>query len=328
MNSFPDFLVASLFSGGGGSSLGYHRAGATVLFAVERDAKKAAIYQRNFPSTVVLSRRIEQLDPLDCLRRVGLQPRELTLLDGSPPCQGFSVAGKQDPNDRRNFLYLEFARFLEAIQPQLFVVENVDGMLLQKMRPFLREMLRVFQLAGYRVTPVLLNAKNYSVPQSRKRIFLLGARNDLNLTLKPPPPHRQVITVGQAIANAPPDQFFDLAPEIKSIIEKLPEGGNLRRYSGRALFSYSIYRLYWSAPARTITTAFNHKMPTHVHPLEDRFLTVSELKRLSSFPDDFDLGDDPYLAADILGNSVPPNLIRAIAESLWGQLKEVTHDKK
>lgn len=316
MNSHNEFLVASLFSGGGGSSLGYYQAGARVLFAVEFDKKKAEIYSSNFPKTQIFNSSIEKLDPRDCLRQLDLRPGELTLLDGSPPCQGFSLAGKRIFTDPRNQLFKEFSRFLTVIQPKIFVVENVPGLIIGEMKRIFLSMLDSFHEAGYQVVPVLLNAKNYSVPQARLRVFFLGFRNDLNLIPSPPAPHQHVITVREAINQCPKGEHFPVSERVLECMYRMNEG---HRFPQPFYYTFN-YRLFFAKPSRTIKTCIRKEIPVHVHPIEHRFLTVEEVKRICTFPDDFYLGKNRYESITIMGNSVPPRLTQAIAESLWSQI--------
>lgn len=172
--------VISTFAGGGGSSLGYHMAGYRELLAVEWDDNAVDTLRTNFPHLDVYHGDIAKLSVDDVLTRTGLAVGRLDVLDGSPPCQGFSTAGKRDMGDERNQLFREYVRLLRGLRPRVFVMENVSGMVNGKMKLIFAEILRELKFSGYVVSARLLNAKHYGVPQSRERMIFVGVRDDLS----------------------------------------------------------------------------------------------------------------------------------------------------
>jgi DNA (cytosine-5)-methyltransferase 1 len=172
--------VISTFAGGGGSSLGYSMAGFRELLAVEWDDNAVATFKLNFPDVPVYHGDICKLTVDECLKLAGLTgPRQLDVLDSSPPCQGFSTAGKRDFGDDRNQLFREFVRLLRGLQPKVFVMENVSGMVKGKMKLIFADILRELKASGYVVSARLLNAMWFGVPQSRERMIFIGVREDL-----------------------------------------------------------------------------------------------------------------------------------------------------
>ena len=169
------FNAISTFSGCGGSSFGYKLAGGKILLAVDYDADAVATYRANFPATPVHHGDIVQLGVDECCRLAQVRPGELDLLDGSPPCQGYSTLGDRDFADPRNQLFAEFVRLLRGLQPKTFVMENVGGMVKGKMKLIFADCLRELKASGYRVKARLLNAVYFNVPQVRKRIIFIGA---------------------------------------------------------------------------------------------------------------------------------------------------------
>lgn len=156
--------AADLFCGAGGASLGLMQAGIEMQFALDADADACATYRANLGDHVHEG-KIEALDP-DAIP-------DIDLLHGSPPCQGFSYAGKRDVNDPRNRLWQEYWRIVEAKRPAFILLENVRGMLsMGEDKP----LILAFRELGYRVTPYLLNAADYGVPQRRYRVFYIGNR--------------------------------------------------------------------------------------------------------------------------------------------------------
>ena len=171
--------VVSTFAGCGGSSLGYSMAGYRELLAVEWDDNAVQTFRLNFPGVPVYHGDIAKLSVGQCLSMTGLEPGQLDVLDGSPPCQGFSTAGKRQMDDPRNSLFREFVRLLRGLRPRAFVMENVSGLVKGKMKLVFAEIMRELKASGYKVKCRLLNAMYYNVPQSRQRLIWVGIREDL-----------------------------------------------------------------------------------------------------------------------------------------------------
>ena len=172
----PDRTLVSLFAGCGGSSLGYKQAGFDIKLAVEWDTKAADVYKRNFDGTQMFVGDIADLTDEQALEITGLKPGELDVMDGSPPCQGFSTAGKRTFADSRNRLFEEYVRLLNLFRPKMLVMENVSGLRKGKMKLMFAEMTLALKGAGYRVSCRELNASWYGVPQDRRRLSWVGVR--------------------------------------------------------------------------------------------------------------------------------------------------------
>ncbi len=193
--------VVSLFAGCGGSSLGYGMAGYRELLAVEWDADAAATFRLNFPDVPVHQGDIHGLSVEECLRLAGLQEGELDVLDGSPPCQSFSTAGKRRMGDERGWLWREYVRLLRGLRPRAFVMENVWGMVKGKMKLVFSECVREMKASGYAVRCALLDAKWFGVPQSRRRLIWVGLRDDVAAEPSHPAPERAWLSVNDALAD-------------------------------------------------------------------------------------------------------------------------------
>ena len=165
--------VVSLFAGCGGSSLGYSMAGYRELLAVEWDAHAIETFKANFPDVPVFHGDIAKFSVEEALGITGLKPGELDVLDGSPPRQGFSTAGKRKMDDGRNQLFREYVRLLRGLQPKVLIMENVGGMVKGKMKLIFVEILKELKAAGYHVSARLMNAMYYGVPQSRQRMIFI-----------------------------------------------------------------------------------------------------------------------------------------------------------
>lgn len=300
MSSQSEFTVVSLFAGCGGSSLGYHWAGGKVLLAVEWDNNAAATYQLNFPDTPIYHGDICKLSVEECLKLTGLNPGELDMLDGSPPCQGFSTAGKRNMNDSRNQLFREYVRLLRGLQPKVFVMENVSGMVKGKMKLIFVEILRELKASGYKVKARLMNAKWYGVPQSRERMIFIGVREDLGIEPSYPKPQGRAITVREALG--------------------LKSG-----YIKNAMFQNRAANMGWRSidcPSPTLRKTFP---PEILIPGEDiRFLTLDESKKLASFPAEYTFTGKESIAYSRIGNAVMPRFMQAIAEHIKMNILEAT----
>ncbi len=165
---FANSYVAAIRAGCGGSSLVYSMAGYRELLAVEWDDHAVATFRLNFPDVPVWHGDIADLSVEKCLELARLRPEELDVLDGSPPCQGFSTAGKRKMEDGRNQLFREYVRLLRGLRPKLLVMENISGMAMGKMKLIFAEILRELKASGYHVSARLMNAMYYGVPQSRQ----------------------------------------------------------------------------------------------------------------------------------------------------------------
>lgn len=203
--------VISTFSGCGGSSLGYRLAGCTVLAANEFVPAAAEVYRANAsPSTVVIEDDIRSLSGADLLAAAGLEVGELDILDGSPPCSGFSTAGKKskgwgevkkysDTKQRVDDLFYEYARILKQMQPRMFVAENVEGLVKGESKGYFKRIYAELEAAGYRVRAAVLDASRLGVPQRRKRLIFIGVRNDLGVEPRHPSPLPYVYTMRDAL---------------------------------------------------------------------------------------------------------------------------------
>lgn len=166
----------SLFAGSGGCSLGFSQAGYDVRFATHIDADAVESYRRNFPGTPCAAADIRQLTADAVVQRIGLNPGELDILLGGPPCQGFSSAGVKAGDDPRNSLLSHYVRLLEGIRPKWFVMENVEGLLTNDGGLPVRDTVAAFLEAGYSMNLEKIYAQGYGIPQRRKRVLIVGNR--------------------------------------------------------------------------------------------------------------------------------------------------------
>jgi DNA (cytosine-5)-methyltransferase 1 len=282
--------VISTFAGAGGSSLGYSMAGYRELLAVEWDNNAVATFKANFSDVPVYHGDIAQLSVDKCLSLAGIQTGELDVFDGSPPCQGFSTAGKRVLDDPRNSLFREYVRLLRGLQPKVFVMENVSGMVKGKMKLVFTEIMRELKASGYRVSARLMNAMYFHVPQSRERMIFIGVRDDLEVQPSHPRASSNIIGVKDIIYDVIATRSMKINPWI-----------------------------YHPRCAATVTKTES----------DYQFLTIKrtyrkplfeEIALLGGFPVGFQWSKDGWAR---IGNSVPPLFMRAIAQHIRDEILSV-----
>jgi len=325
--------VVSLFAGGGGSTLGHRMAGYQERLAVEWDACAVATLQRNVPETPIVTGDIATLSVDDALTLSGLRPGELDLLDGSPPCQGFSAAGKRRLDDPRNGLFREYARLLDGLQPRAFVLENVPGLVRGKMRLVFAECLRLLAGCGYRVSARVVNAAYFGVPQDRHRLIVIGVRQDLGMAPTHPPaqvwpiPFRVALDAARLLhrqgTGDPGLSAYEAEDWVTPPLDdayghlwhRVRRGGTAADVIGKGFASCVKPRLDRPGPTLPKTQG-GHGFATVVHPVEPRALSVAEAALASSFPPGFRFVGSYQERWARIGNGVPPLLMRAIATHL------------
>ncbi len=199
-----------LFAGAGGMSLGFEQAGFDIVAAVEIDPIHCATHEYNFPAATTICASVIDLTGNEIRRRAKLGTKDIDVVMGGAPCQGFSLMGKRAFDDPRNQLVFHYVRIVKELQPKYCIFENVKGLTLGAHAQFLAETIAALGEAGYDVlTPYrVLNAADYGVPQDRRRLFLVGTRKGLNLP-DYPEPHLERVTVWEAIGDLPNAEDFD-----------------------------------------------------------------------------------------------------------------------
>lgn len=184
-----DFTVLDYFSGPGGLSEGFREAGYNILLGTDFDENSARTFQTNHPESKFIKEDISELDPKEVVNKIGAE--DIDVVIGGPPCQGFSIAGERRQDDERNHLFKDFARHIEAINPEIFVMENVKGLLSMDTpegNPVINEIQKRFKDIGYNTSYEVLKASDYGTPQHRERVFIIGCLKDVSITF-PNPSH-------------------------------------------------------------------------------------------------------------------------------------------
>ncbi|MCY4129520.1 MAG: DNA cytosine methyltransferase [Gammaproteobacteria bacterium] len=335
-----------LFSGCGGLTLGLKLGGFRVIGAVDIDPLSIETYEANHDDVTVWTADIRDLEPSEIQSTLDLEPGDLDLVAGCPPCQGFSTMrtlnGSLQVEDPRNDLLLEVLRFVDALRPKAVMIENVPGLADD-------ESFQVFcgrmKKAGYCGDQDVLNAAEYGVPQRRKRlIYVAGLRTEIPFA----EPVEDKLTVKDAIGDLPKpgqsgDPIHDLSerrtPQVMRLIQRIPQDGGSRtdlpiedqlechkRCDG---FKDVYGRMAWSEVAPTITSGcFNPSKGRFLHPEEHRAITMREAALLQGFPDSykFPKATSKSSLAMMIGNALPPPFIAAHAKVIRNtlQLKGVT----
>lgn len=346
-----------LFSGIGGMSLGFQNAGFNIIGHVEINETANKIYHKNFPCSQLIGQDIKSISDKQVLEFKN-KNKEITIIAGGPPCQGFSLAGKRNVYDPRNELFREFVRFTRLLLPKFIVLENVK--MLRTMRSktggYVKDyIMNEFDKIGYKTIWSVVNVKNYGVPQSRERIIFIGIRKDLeeNVNLKfPSVTHLEgnnlfnkgnaarILTFRDATidlerlesgqsSKKDPWHFAIMHPEhVIEMLKNVPEGSSahdnpdpkLRPSSG---YNTTYKRLKWDEPSSTISTNFSMISGSrNVHPSDTRSITIREAMRCQTFPDTFRLVGSLGEIRKGIGNAVPPHFAEILAKHIKLTLKD------
>ncbi len=338
--------ILDLFSGAGGLSLGFEMAGFEVSCAVDSWADALTTLANNSPKT-----RVELIDLAD-LGEVSKLCNSLGKIDvvvGGPPCQGFSIAGKRDPDDPRNKLYLGFVETIRLLSPKAFVMENVPTISAPSNKLLFDEIVSDFEALGYIVVSKVLLASEYGVPQNRRRMFIVGVREGAEFDFPASIPG--LVTAEQAIGDLPENSLPDGVEHINGVssefqrwarassnlvynhqttthsektievIGLVPDGGNFKslppEFLGIRNVNIAWTRLDSRKPSFTIDTGHRH----HFHYRFNRVPTARESARLQSFPDHYIFFGSKTSQLRQIGNAVPPLLALELAKSLRASIE-------
>lgn len=326
--------IVSFFAGAGGLDLGFQKAGFEVVWANEFDKQIWETYEKNHPNTTLDKRSI-----------VDIAEDEVPACDGiigGPPCQSWSEAGAlRGLNDKRGQLFFDFIRILEAKQPKFFLAENVSGMLLPRHKQALEGIKDLFKNAGigYELSFKLLNASDYNVPQDRKRVFFVGIRKDLGFKFQFPTQTFAKVSLQEAIQ----DLEKNVVPALdynNTNVENCKVPNHEYMIGGFSSMFMSRNRVRsWDEQSFTIQAGGRHA-PIHPQAPKMKFieqdkrifvpgkehlyrrLSVRECARIQTFPDDFIFYYDKVTAGyKMIGNAVPVNLAKFLAESIKQQIE-------
>ena len=322
--------VLDLFCGGGGLSEGFLQAGYDVVAGVDANEDFLATYEANHEDALAIQADLSEVDPESFFETHPIDPDAIDVIIGGPPCKGFSIAGHRDPDDERNYLVGNFIDFVEFVQPEAFVMENVPGIKSMEGGDTLRSILEGFERAGYEKPAYeTLNAADYGVPQKRRRVIFQG-RRDGSVPTYPERTHgpsKQATLTGRQLEPYVTVEDALLEKDVAELPnhEKTNHSAEMVERIGDVEPGDSLYESYgdsWRRLRRdepSITIKENHNAP-FVHPEEDRVGTVRECAVLQTFPDDYVFQGPKSTQLKVVGNAVPPKLAKAVAEALADDL--------
>jgi DNA (cytosine-5)-methyltransferase 1 len=322
--------VMSTFACGGGSSMGYKRAGCEVIAANDIDPEMAWHYKLN------INPKHYYLCPIRDLLTADLPPElfELDILDGSPPCSTFSMAGSREKawGKDKHFregqakqvlsdLFFDYLDLVGRLRPKVAIAENVKGMIIGNAKGYTKMIMARFRELGYRPQLFLLNSADCGVPQKRERVFFCAVRNDIDVPLLKLAPKHRWISAGEAtedVQELTADEKEETAPTTNDLKWwHLTECGKdygvaAMKKTGKPT-GFSTKKLDGKTPSNTLTATDMFK-----HWQECRKLTFREWKRLGSFPDDYQAKSDK-IGKYMIGMSVPPKMTEVVARAVCEQ---------
>ena len=349
-----------IFSGAGGLSLGAEMAGIKILHAIEINDSAAKTFSRNHKGAQIHKGDICDIAP----KSLHTEKQPVFVIMGGPPCQGFSLSNTRSRNmeNKKNYLFLEFVRFVKEIKPKWFVLENVWGITNINEGKTQRMIEECFEALGYTVKSKVLWASDYGVPQRRNRFFMVG--NNMGIEFEFPKKHKgRPITVEEAIGDLPDLTNGEMLEQGAYKIvtqEATPYAQLMRRKSLYPLQNYvsrnndlviERYKFIeqgqnWRAIPDYLMTNYADKGRCHsgiykrlianepsvvisnyrksmlIHPYQDRGISVREAARLQSFPDDFIFEGPISHIQQQIGNAVPPLLAKAVFKQIIKTSKE------
>ena len=336
--------------------MGARLAGIKVEYAIEVSNAPAATYRRNHADTKLIQEDIRSIDPLSLEL-----PCEPTILFGGPPCQGFSTSNQKTRtlDNEKNWLFLEFVRFISKISPDVVVFENVSGIVQTAKGYFCNELTSALSELNYHVSFNVIDASQCGVPQRRNRFFCIGCKSkpvDFSSVYK----DTQKVTVRDAICDLPSLSVGERSDKLpyrtsarsryaremrgdlehctghlvtqnsQHIVERylhVPEGGNWRDIPSELMTTYKdrtrchtgIYRRLRMDKPSVVLGNFRKNML--IHPKEHRGLSIREAARLQSFPDSYEFLGSIGQQQQQVGNAVPPLMAQRVFECIQSQVQ-------
>jgi len=323
-----------LFSGAGGFSLGFDNKGFQNVFSIDIEPSFCETYRHNFPNHQLIEKDICDLSDseINYLKEFD----EIDVVIGGPPCQGFSIAGnigRKFVDDPRNRLFKEFVRVVKVIKPKFFVMENVARLYTHNKGATRNEIIKDFEKLGYKVDCKILNSADYGVPQVRKRVIFIGASTNQKIEF----PQKEVenyVSVKEALSKYPKLESGDESSipnhiamshseQMLTKMSYVSDGGDRNEIPVKIRPKSGDVRKYIKYASDKPSVCVTGDMRKIFHYEQNRALTVRELAKLQSFPDDFVFKGSRISQQQQVGNSVPPKMAEAIAKVIIKMSKNV-----
>jgi len=316
-------------AGAGGLSTGFVDMGFHPILLNDSDKHCIETLKQNHEGVNIFKGSMVDID-LDKYKNLGVD-----VLMGGVPCQSFSQAGKRAGiADDRGKLIIHFTRMIEIINPKMFIIENVQGLVTHNKGETLKIVIgEIEKLNLYDINFKVLNANDYSVPQNRKRLIIVGVHKKMAISFSFPKPHEYKPILSDVLVNCPesPGAIYNQAKY--DIMKLVPEGGcwidipidMQKAYMGNSFNSGGgkrgiLKRLDMKKPSLTLLTTPSQKQTERCHPIETRPLQILEYGRIQTFPDNYKFAGSMNQIYKQIGNAVPVNLSKAIAGEVMAVL--------
>ncbi len=329
-----EYTYIDLFAGAGGFSLGFDQERFKNVLSIEFNEKFSKTYKYNFPFHNLIIDDIKNISNKEI--RKFIKYESVDVIVGGPPCQGFSLAGNIGRNfidDDRNQLFREFVRFVSICKPKVFIMENVGAMATHMKGKTIKDIVYSLEHISnkskkdYKVKWKILNSVNYGIPQQRRRIFIVGVRNDLEKEFDFPIKDEEIISIKEAIKDLPKLNSGEqsLIPNhnamnhSKQMLEKMKyieDGGDRRSIPKKIRPTSGDIRKYIRYKSDSPSICITGDMRKVFHYEQNRALTIRELARIQTFPDEFIFIGNSGDIQQQIGNAVPPKLSRQLASKV------------
>lgn len=343
--------VASIYSGAGGLDIGFHKADYKILYSTDYWKPACDSLEKNKMSGLVECEDIRKINFKEVLKKIGNQ--KIHVLIGGPPCPSFSKSRFYLKEKKRaledsegSYVISEYFRAVEELNPQVFLFENVQGFTFKPHSDALELLKKRSKELGYEISTKVINTANYGVPQIRERFICIGVKKDLPKFKFPDETHydpekfkekpfnkdpwitcKEVI--GDLDTDLPEDVNMQAGSKHKELLKLVPPGDNYLFFTkerGHPNPQFKWRSRYWSfllklspdKPSWTIQASHSNNMgPFH---WKNRFLRIPEIKRIQTFPDEYELVGDFRTQWRQIGNAVPPKIAQILAEEIKKQI--------
>lgn len=320
-NKRPTFI--EVCAGAGGLSKGFINNGFEPLLLNDYDKYCIETLKLNHPNTNIIQGSMTELNYSEY--------KNIDVLMGGVPCQSFSQAGKRKGiNDDRGKLILHFIKMIDEIEPKVFLIENVKGLQTHKNGETLQYILdKINKLNKYNISYKILNANDYSVPQNRERLIIIGINKNITKKFEFPIPEKDKLVLKDVLLNCPKSPGLEYKKEKYDLMKLIPQGGcwvdlpkHLQKeYMGNSYYSGGgkrgiLKRLDINKPCLTLLTTPSQKQTERCHPIETRPLQILEYARIQTFPDDYKFYGSINQIYKQIGNAVPVKLAEALSKSI------------
>ena len=328
-NENKKYNFIEVCAGAGGLSAGLIKSGFIPLLLNDNDKDCCKTLKENHPYTNIIC---DSMDKIDYTKYIG----KVDLLTGGVPCQSFSQAGlRKGLEDPRGDLMLKFIDILNLVNPKIFMIENVKGLLTHDKGETIKKIIDGLNKNNlYNISYKCLDSSKYDVPQKRERVFIIGVLKSIKSSFIFPEESKNKKVLKDVLFNVPESDGLKYKEEKQNLFKMIPQGGcwiNLpeklqKEYLGNSYYSGGgkrgiLYRLSMEKPSLTLLCSPSQKQTERCHPLEERPLTIREYARIQTFDDEYKFIGSINSQYKQIGNAVPVQLAKHIGYSLINVLK-------